>query len=464
MITKDILYNNLLRLTREFTIDSVSFNTYFDLLQNATREDHLILMSERISGIRHELETSHTNNVLHENFEDLINWISDFRVAYLDFPNHRMDEIELIVSILTKIEAEAPDGFDVLLDVNVDLFCLNSLPKVIAERNFYFVDQNNLSESFILIDISDLTALNAFITTNQISIQLLLHLTSKIGIANSPLNPSQYVLIKTQLNGKNALIRSCISLHILKTGKHIHTAHEYLTRPSISPQRLIRIGDNYQQFNDTIIILSEYNHQRDILDKYMRLYHVVENFMFKYPLVGMERTNGGKPFSIRDFQRMYNKIDVSELSALNDFIRAITKIDYTTGTKFSSFLFSKWTALHPGVIANKSHLDRLLALLKVETKKTKKQIKFDDVSENSFDYFFSQLIYYYRNSLVHNRETEFHLTHDTLLTHDIIGDTAKLVLEHFLIPCIEEIVFFLIIEQNPIVWYDKSKLTLWNEA
>jgi hypothetical protein len=101
------------------------------------------------------------------------------------------------------------------------------------------------------------------------------------------------------------------------------------------PTRKINIGSNYQQFNETLTILSEYNHQKDILDKYIRLYHVMENFMFKYPLVIMERANAGMPFSIRDFQRMYNKVNVSEISALKEMIRAILKEDYTAGTKFS---------------------------------------------------------------------------------------------------------------------------------
>jgi len=64
---------------------------------------------------------------------------------------------------------------------------------------------------------------------------------------------------------------------------------------------------------------------------------------------------------------------------------------------------------------------------------------------------------------VHNRETEFHLTHGTLQTHSLIGSAAKDVLEKFVIPTLEEISFYLVIEKNPLVWYKASKLTLWTK-
>ena len=130
---------------------------------------------------------------------------------------------------------------------------------------------------------------------------------------------------------------------------------------------------------------------------------------------------------------------------------------------FSAFLFNKWQGLVPAHVPVQANLDNLLNLLKIETN-NKKAITFPDVTENSFGHFFAHLIYSYRNSLVHNRETEFHLTHDSLLSHSVINDAAKQVLENFIIPCLEEIVFYLIIEQNEIVWFDKSKLTLWNES
>jgi hypothetical protein len=468
MIVKDILYNNIRRLIKEFTSEGALFEAFFNSLQNNVKEDELISFSEKFSSILTELEESYNDNIVQEDFEKLISSVNEFKATFPEYPNNRFAEIELIVLFLTKIEAETSEEFNLEGDYNTDLFCLHKLPKPIAEKHFFFYDNVDLESSFILFDISNLDAdgnlekLKKFVLDNQVPIELLIHLLSKIGQENIILSQNQYVLIKNELNDKPSLIRSCVCLHILKSGLYIHTPYEYTLKPNISAARKIQIGQNYQQFVDTLTIISEYNHQRDILDKYMRLYHVIENFMFKYPLVGMERSNGGSPFSIRDFQRMYDKISLSEISALKDLIRAVLDVDYIPGTKFSSFLFSKWTSFHLPITLSTAHIDALLLLLKIETK-SKKPVRYADVIENEFANFFSQLIYSYRNSLVHNRETEFHLTHDSLLNHAVINNTPKQVLEYFLIPCIEEIVFYLIIEQNPIVWYDKSKLTLWKE-
>ena len=86
------------------------------------------------------------------------------------------------------------------------------------------------------------------------------------------------------------------------------------------------------------------------------------------------------------------------------------------------------------------------------------------VTTDSLPKFMGKVIYAFRNSMVHNRETEFHLTHFTLTNHPLIGDTARTILENFLLPTIEELVFNLIIAENTLVWYDKSKLYLWDES
>lgn len=88
---------------------------------------------------------------------------------------------------------------------------------------------------------------------------------------------------------------------------------------------------------------------------------------------------------------------------------------------------------------------------------------YDSVEENSIGGFFANLIYALRNALVHNRETEFHLTHETLLSHSQVQDTALQLLEKFILPIVEEIVFYLIIEQNEIVWFKNSTIQLYKE-
>jgi hypothetical protein len=205
--------------------------------------------------------------------------------------------------------------------------------------------------------------------------------------------------------------------------------------------------------------------------------------MFKKPLVELERQFPGQVFSIRDFQRMYSKIDKSESSVLGEFIESVFNITHSSGGSFGNYVLTKWKALIPIVttavatpittptatgtppvtpLISDANCNQLIKLLNIYTG-NQKPITCAELDNGTFEFkhFFPKLIYQYRNAIVHNRETEFHLTHANLLTHPTINDTAKLVLELFLIPILEEIVFHLIVQNNPVVWYNGDTLTLW---
>src|SRR6185295_7207216 len=219
MITKDIFYSNLLRLTGEFTLNSNSFNTFFTSLQNPGREEQLITLSERLGAIRNALQQSYDNNLLHESFDDISAWITEFGNLFADFPNSRLAEIELIVALLIKIESEVADGFDVQVEVDTSIFCINLLPNALAEKHFFYFDPLDLKASFALVNLLDMTSLKRFISNQAISVELFIHLLSKIGTEGAPLGLRQYALIKTEVDNKASLIKSAISLHILRSGK-----------------------------------------------------------------------------------------------------------------------------------------------------------------------------------------------------------------------------------------------------
>jgi hypothetical protein len=103
-----------------------------------------------------------------------------------------------------------------------------------------------------------------------------------------------------------------------------------------------------------------------------------------------------------------------------------------------------WTAVVIGP-SRSADMDALLKKLKVGKNK-EEFLKSADFSKNTAQNF-SSLVYSARNHIVHNQETEFHLTHTTL---DV---TSTLLLEDFLIPSLEEICFFLTIKPNSYVWY-----------
>jgi len=178
--------------------------------------------------------------------------------------------------------------------------------------------------------------------------------------------------------------------------------------------------------------------------------------MYKFPLATLEKKYAGNVFSIRDFQRMHDVVSNNEITALKKLFTAICNENYSATHKFSEFIFNNWTSVHPTIIADKDKIDALLSYLRVEN-------TFDSIDETQIPSFISKLVYAFRNSLVHNRETEFHLTHDSLLNHPQIENTAQLVLEKFIIPTIEEIVYYLIIERNDLVWFTNPSIKLFDE-
>jgi hypothetical protein len=187
---------------------------------------------------------------------------------------------------------------------------------------------------------------------------------------------------------------------------------------------------------------------------------VVENFMFKRPIVALEKHSNGLPFSIRDFKRMYDKVSDSELPTLKSLCEEIMPLDFDSTKKFSEKILEDWKKLTTTHGADETKINSLLKILNVYTNKGNEYL-FDKIDLTNLGGFFGKLVYAFRNTMVHNRETEFHLTHNTLLNHDIVSDTPRVILEKFLLPNLEEIIFNLIIKENNIVWYTNSTLTLW---
>ncbi len=66
--------------------------------------------------------------------------------------------------------------------------------------------------------------------------------------------------------------------------------------------------------------------------------------------------------------------------------------------------------------------------------------------------YFAQLVYSIRNAVVHNKETEFHLTYASL------DGTFATLIESFLMPSLEEICFAVVAKQNTELWYSQDKL------
>lgn len=465
MTKKEIIYNNLLRLLKLLT-SGERFDEYFNQLDDEG-QNKLLRFSEDAEVEISRIEENRNRNLISFSFENLLPLLNTFSNNFADYPEHRLNEIFLLLEFLSRLNDAIDDTINIEEELVTDNFSFVLLSKAIHAKNYVYYDAADILNSVCLFNLGDVESIHEFLEDHPQPVELILQILAKIGNGATPLQNSKYVLVKRELEVHGASIWACLAMHIVKAGEIVHTPYQYNLPPQVSNRRSILSGKEYQQFKDSLIILSEYNEQKDILDKYLRLYHVIENFMFKFPLVNLERSHNGAVFSIRDFQRMYDKIKTSELTALTKLFKRICDEDYDIGQSFGNFVVSKWQALSPAVIPNSSPIDSLLSSLRITKKKNDEEvaIKFTDFNINNQNTakLFSAIVYGFRNSLVHNRETEFHLTYETILNHPDIGDCAKNIIEHFLIPVIEEMVFFLITNENDIVWFQNPKLVLFEK-
>ncbi|MBL7883019.1 MAG: hypothetical protein JNL69_03050 [Bacteroidia bacterium] len=168
----------------------------------------------------------------------------------------------------------------------------------------------------------------------------------------------------------------------------------------------------------------------------------------------LERSNGGRFFSIRDFKRMFETISDKEPQALLDFLTMVLTQPYPGAVNFGAYILAKFQALNTVGLTN-AEIDTVLIQLNIKARKGR-QFTYATINNTNIDLVYSKLIYNTRNSIVHNKATEFHLTYESM-TQQI-----SRVLEHFLIPSIEACTFYLVTDANcNLVRFTHRQLELW---
>jgi hypothetical protein len=470
MTKRDILYTNLLIHLQSIT-EGNDFDTFLSSIEQL-RQERLIELCEEIRLERNKIVTASQGFQFYSDYSTLIQALEAVSTEFPEYVIVRPNELFALLAVIQRITSELGESTNLVDVLDISIFGMCEVDCKSSVKNFVFANPTTVENSILYFDIGNRAELNSFINSST-NIGFFFYLINHFCKATTPLTGSNYVLISHAIVPDTKKVVATLCLHLVINGFTVHTPYDYTAKPINTREQNILAGKSYQQFNDSINILSEYNYQNDILDKYLRIYHVIENFMFKRPLVELETQFPGQVFSIRDFQRMYSKVDKKEATVLYELIESIFQETYSATQTFGDYISNKWKLMVPmpiagtpavpgGVTINHSNCDYLIKLLNIYSGKDK-PITHVEIHSANFDFksFFSKLIYQFRNSIVHNRETEFHLTHSNLLGHPMIADTAKQILEQFLIPVLEEIIFYLIIENNSLVWYNGDHLKLW---
>jgi len=279
---------------------------------------------------------------------------------------------------------------------------------------------------------------------------LLFHIL--VAVTQLPVVPQGHFVWMKKLPGvtNSDPVEAFARLNILMSGKVVHSPRRYVSPISIICRDSLCATNLYQQWNEVINVLSEYNSRDELLAKYLTIYHVFENLMLKLPIVELERQQAGRVFTMRDFKRLYKQVDMNELDALKRLFDKALRLEFTPGLTFEHHIVARWQ----GLTASTSDLENAIRILGL--KKNNSPLAFNDFNAGGeCTRYFTQMVYQTRCAIVHNKETELHLTCANLDA----GFTT--LIEQFLIPSLEELCFFLISAPNPHVWYSQKELLLY---
>ena len=398
---------------------------------------------EKLGTHRDALYECLNNGEIYTEFYSMHSVFSDFISAFEGCPILELERINFVLCVAKKIavlttvvaDEEVREGFGFF---NADLD---------FESKAFSSNIQDLDRNIIWLKVCDQSSLDKLLAMIQDVELLYILLSVSSGFDFSGVNDvvvcgAANVAVPFQKN-----ILTLLKLHMVSVGEKINKTTKYSSRPANSSIGKFDPSLNYAQFVEVVGILGEYVERDDALSKFLSIYHVVENFMFRAPIVKLERLNNGAMFSIRDFKRLYKGVDVNELGALEELVRSTFLLGHASGS-FGIFAQRSWETF---LATNAAQMNSISGfLVKVQGSMY--------VSGGNFAKYFASVVYRIRCSVVHNKETEYHISSENYT------DGCCMVFEGYLLPMLEEFVFLLLCEDNSLVWYQTPSIALWDNA
>ncbi|EON93158.1 hypothetical protein MARLIPOL_03960 [Marinobacter lipolyticus SM19] len=327
-----------------------------------------------------------------------------------------------------------------------------------AFSNFSIFGYHNsarLKDSLVFIDLSA-RDLHSNMEDSGLSnglIALLIKVMSKIEEDEGLDFSKAYILFSSE--GSSMCAESALRMHAALQGKIIHTeiSANSLTSSSVYLDR-ISPRDPYSQFEETLIVLSEFNSASDLLRKYISLYHVIENFMFKVPLANLGRDNNGDVFSLRDFRRLSEAVQGRELDALTNVFKKESYGNFwkrsVNGDSFENIVngsIARLTAIQGWDTVDCNQFLSRLAIRGISS--------YTNLCNDLNVRKYCEIVYKVRCSVVHNKETELHLSYSNM------NPTIAVFIEEALMKPLYALISDLLTDKNSKVWYTGPELRLY---
>lgn len=352
----------------------------------------------------------------------------------------------LLAALISTIEEDANFNPEDLCAINPALFQL--LKHDHEELPFKAYGYQNIVNVEYSIGYLNLTeAWRVELAQSGLNHHLLAIFINKLQSSNHYPTTKKFLLIRA--GAKNKPKNSAfLKLHAIVEGRPVHQPYLSQAIASHYGKSLISPNENYQQFNEILIILSEYVNQKEVLFKYLGLYQVLENFMFRIPIAQLANKSNPGMFSIRQFKSLYSSLKEPELKTFtNRFSQYWTHS--CDGATLSNHANQALTNLRNHADFNEGEFNKLLPRLDLN-------LTYAGLNGTLNQQNYGHLVYKLRCVIVHNNETEFHLSSFNM------NNSIRLIIDKLFIEVLEKLIFDLVIKkQTSFIWYDSPNLTLY---
>jgi hypothetical protein len=241
-------------------------------------------------------------------------------------------------------------------------------------------------------------------------------LVRKIAEANSPLSIYSYLYYQDLLHG------SKIDLDPRLNYSMSHGATATLSN-----------GTKYEQYFEVFDIINELNHAADAITRFLKLYHIIEYLAYRRELVELEDKARNNRTFIREIHSLTGKGDSSnkELEVLKRNFKKIFSVEIA-GSLFN---------IAPLTQPERNFLEKYWGI---------------SGFSNTEPGHIATLIYRIRNSIVHNKESEFHIT---TTNPDEYNDVLGLIKK--IIQLLEKRILDKISVDDPLISYQSQYIELY---
>jgi len=246
-----------------------------------------------------------------------------------------------------------------------------------------------------------------------------------------------------------------LKYHLVLSGLVLVEPKPLIVRPDFtSVANTLEVSEHFEQFLEPFEMLGEFNSRTSVLDSFLSAYHALENYMLRARIAEVANTqNNNSIFSIRDFKRLSLASEDSEQKHLQKLFEACWD-EVIGGQSLSDFANQCFTNLLAQANFDSSDFDDFLGRL---TLRRPGSPAINTANWPEFRGRVPKLIYLLRCSVVHNKETEYHISN-----REIDNQTRLLVVTDFCIPVMSRLAFGIpaLTHNNP-VKYNMRAISLY---